>query len=323
MWAKQKQTQPGFTIVELLIVIVIIGILAAITIVAYNGIQERARSSAAKSLLAQANKKVMAYQASEGSYPTDLTTAGVSDPSNLQYSVNNSSNPASYCLTATNGSLSYFQGTNQFTPQSGGCAGHGQGGTGAITNLAINPSLETTTSNWGHYLAGGAATASRLTTGGYSGSGFYRMTWTAATTAVSGGFYPVNMGSGNLTADNTYTASVWVRSSKNQTMRPQLTFRNAANTTVGTTINGGTVSVPANTWTQLSISGVAPATSNSALMTAYAHTGGSLWQPNDTLDGDAAMLTEGASVYAYADGNSPNWIWNGTQDNSSSTGPAI
>ncbi|MFZ2836491.1 MAG: prepilin-type N-terminal cleavage/methylation domain-containing protein [Candidatus Saccharimonadales bacterium] len=37
MWAKYKQ-QSGFTIVELLIVIVIIGILAAITIVAYNGI---------------------------------------------------------------------------------------------------------------------------------------------------------------------------------------------------------------------------------------------------------------------------------------------
>jgi prepilin-type N-terminal cleavage/methylation domain-containing protein len=40
----KKQT--GFTIVELLIVIVVIGILAAITIVAYNGIQDRARLSA-------------------------------------------------------------------------------------------------------------------------------------------------------------------------------------------------------------------------------------------------------------------------------------
>ena len=42
-WAKRKQT--GFTIVELLIVVVVIAILAAITIVAYTGIQTRARDS--------------------------------------------------------------------------------------------------------------------------------------------------------------------------------------------------------------------------------------------------------------------------------------
>ena len=41
LWAKKD----GFTIVELLIVIVVIAIVAAITIVAYNGIQQRARDS--------------------------------------------------------------------------------------------------------------------------------------------------------------------------------------------------------------------------------------------------------------------------------------
>jgi len=35
----------GFTIVELLIVIVVVGVLAAITVVAYNGVQERAESA--------------------------------------------------------------------------------------------------------------------------------------------------------------------------------------------------------------------------------------------------------------------------------------
>lgn len=48
---------PGFTIVELLIVIVVIGILAAMTIVAFNGIQERARLSSAKAFAAQLEKK--------------------------------------------------------------------------------------------------------------------------------------------------------------------------------------------------------------------------------------------------------------------------
>ena len=42
----QITNKAGFTIVELLMVIVVIAILAAITIVAYNGIQTRAKDSA-------------------------------------------------------------------------------------------------------------------------------------------------------------------------------------------------------------------------------------------------------------------------------------
>jgi prepilin-type N-terminal cleavage/methylation domain-containing protein len=52
-----SEKQTGFTIVELLIVIVVIGILAAITIVAYNGIQDRARLSAGLSFESQLRQK--------------------------------------------------------------------------------------------------------------------------------------------------------------------------------------------------------------------------------------------------------------------------
>jgi len=45
---KQLKSEKGFTIVELLIVIVVIGILAAIVIVAFNGVQQQARTTAAK-----------------------------------------------------------------------------------------------------------------------------------------------------------------------------------------------------------------------------------------------------------------------------------
>ena len=55
-----KTTRKGFTIVELLIVIVVIGILAAITIVAYNGIQERARLASAQAFASQVTKRDMA-----------------------------------------------------------------------------------------------------------------------------------------------------------------------------------------------------------------------------------------------------------------------
>ncbi len=55
----------GFTIVELLIVIVVIAILAAITIVAYNGITRSANASAAKSNADSIRSYAGAYQASE------------------------------------------------------------------------------------------------------------------------------------------------------------------------------------------------------------------------------------------------------------------
>ena len=65
-----KTKERGFTIVELLIVIVVIAILAAITIVAYNGIQNRAKASTAQSLASQVAKKAEAYNTVESSYPT-------------------------------------------------------------------------------------------------------------------------------------------------------------------------------------------------------------------------------------------------------------
>ncbi len=60
----------GFTIVELLIVIVVIGILAAITIVAFNGIQQRAANTKTTSAAAAWIKGVqLYYHDKNGEYP--------------------------------------------------------------------------------------------------------------------------------------------------------------------------------------------------------------------------------------------------------------
>lgn len=59
----------GFTIVELLIVIVVIAILAAITIVAYNGIQTRAENTKTINAIASYAKGITAYAATYGNYP--------------------------------------------------------------------------------------------------------------------------------------------------------------------------------------------------------------------------------------------------------------
>jgi type IV pilus assembly protein PilA len=64
----KNNTNAGFTIVELLIVIVVIAILAAISIVAYTGIQNRARTSAGQQLASQVVKKLEAIGSIKGSY---------------------------------------------------------------------------------------------------------------------------------------------------------------------------------------------------------------------------------------------------------------
>lgn len=72
MWAKQT-VKSGFTIVELLIVIVVIGILAAITIVAYNGVQERASQSKTVSALSRYAKALAAYAVDNDGYPNAVS----------------------------------------------------------------------------------------------------------------------------------------------------------------------------------------------------------------------------------------------------------
>ena len=72
-WAKQKPR--GFTIVELLIVVVVIAILAAITVVAYSGIQNRTNDTAVQSDLANIAQKYELYklESSSAIYPYGAT----------------------------------------------------------------------------------------------------------------------------------------------------------------------------------------------------------------------------------------------------------
>lgn len=67
-----KRKQRGFTIVELLIVIVVIAIIAAISIVAYSGIQQRGRDAQRQSDIATITKALEMYYLDEGRFPPGL-----------------------------------------------------------------------------------------------------------------------------------------------------------------------------------------------------------------------------------------------------------
>lgn len=98
MWVKQKQT--GFTIVELLIVIVVIAILAAITVVAYNGIQQRARDTQMFSDLANAAKKFELYNVDNGAYPSSGPQATTMQ---VKFSFSPVGQNVVYCATGSSG----------------------------------------------------------------------------------------------------------------------------------------------------------------------------------------------------------------------------
>jgi len=75
----------GFTIVELLIVIVVIGILAAITIVAYSGLQTRTRDTIRKNDIAAIAKAVELFKTDNSELPPVGNTTWCTQLSNPAY----------------------------------------------------------------------------------------------------------------------------------------------------------------------------------------------------------------------------------------------
>lgn len=96
-----RLNRSGFTIVELLIVVVVIAILAAITIIAYNGIQARSYDSTVQTDIAALAKKIELFNVQNSRYPrttAELDSIG-SDVSSNAYA--NHANAVMYCIDST------------------------------------------------------------------------------------------------------------------------------------------------------------------------------------------------------------------------------
>ena len=114
--------ESGFTIVELLVVIVVIGILAAITIVSFSGVRQRANLATLQSDLKNASTQLEVYKVSSNdeSYPADQSSANLKSSSGTILSYN-PSGTTSYCLEGENNGVTYHINSSDKTITSGSC----------------------------------------------------------------------------------------------------------------------------------------------------------------------------------------------------------
>lgn len=65
----RKRNTQGFTIIELLVVIVVLAVLMSVTVAAYGGIQQRSKNAAILTQVNQWAKILSLYKVEKGSYP--------------------------------------------------------------------------------------------------------------------------------------------------------------------------------------------------------------------------------------------------------------
>lgn len=323
-WAQKHK---GFTIVELLIVVVVIAILAAITIVAYNGIQNRAKQSAAQATAIQASKKIAAFAVDNSdTYPDDLSvsTVNLQTGGDTRYEYWRSVDSRSYCLTATKNNVSYFVSNSNATPQNGACDGHAANGAETITNLVLNPSLETNLNGVG-YMGGANTTSTPSHTYDWASNGSRSLRITKTTTAST----PVGVRMALPTALNEGDVVRWAVTVYNSGATSGARSFGAygernSPSYVGYNPN---MTISVNPGSSGRVTGQMTIT---AALASAAGTAGFGVLPYSSFAIGESYLVDGFIITVnqplpttYVDGNTAGWAWKGTPNASASTGPYL
>ncbi|KAA6184866.1 prepilin-type N-terminal cleavage/methylation domain-containing protein [Thiohalocapsa marina] len=117
----KRHNQAGFTLIELMIVVAIIGILAAIAIPAYQDYVARSQMSEAMMLTGGAKTAVAEYWMQTGSFPTDNADAGLSNTISGSYVASVTVGASGIVATMNNSVSTPIQGaTLTLTPTSTG-----------------------------------------------------------------------------------------------------------------------------------------------------------------------------------------------------------
>jgi len=123
----------GFTIVELLVVIVVIGILATLVVIAFNGVRDRAVQATIQSELKQTANKLSSLRFNNESeaYPASLETAGIENTNSTSFQYTYSSGDNSFCLSGISigtPAISYHvESASSSIFEEGVCPGHTNG----------------------------------------------------------------------------------------------------------------------------------------------------------------------------------------------------